>query len=241
MEKEDTKYLDICACIPNWLRQPIRKCVYCYENVVTFIKFCVMIPCAVNNHNTHLIPLVFHSACFDLWKEKLSGTIRGRLIDAYPNVQSNISNYSVKVMSERCLNRHVLTGIYCRHCHVGEQVRCHFYRCSKCRSVAYCSHECQKNDWADHKQECSKRPKQNTLELKFYNEDTGVLCDYMSKRDKEILQRSFTNLCNNLSCGRLLKQPIARTFIRTPCSCFKQEHTFPVAFCGISCQRKCLS
>lgn len=237
MEKEEESVIqsmNSCECIPKWL-QTIPGCFYCRTYTTPYTPFLVLVPCGIKKHKAHVIPLFFHPLCFDLWKEKISGTLRRRLIDIYTKVPSTIGIHTIKVMSDRCLSKHVLTNIQCKHCYVNEQVHCHFYRCSKCRSVAYCSHECQKKDWVDHKQDCFKRPKQNTLQF----ESTYVkACDCMSKRDKKILQRSFTNLCNNLSCTRLVKRPIVLHVIRILCSSSRQEHKVPVIFCGISCQRK---
>ncbi|KAF2092664.1 hypothetical protein NA57DRAFT_82032 [Rhizodiscina lignyota] len=40
-------------------------------------------------------------------------------------------------------------------------------RCAKCRSAWYCSRECQKNNWKEHKKVCGQRPK--TEPYQFYN------------------------------------------------------------------------
>merc|ERR1719401_989759 len=44
------------------------------------------------------------------------------------------------------------TGV-CRHCDKRAEYRA-LLDCSRCRSVHYCSAECQKADWKDHKEVC---------------------------------------------------------------------------------------
>jgi hypothetical protein len=43
----------------------------------------------------------------------------------------------------------------CDHCKTIQKVR----KCGSCKNVAYCSVECQKNDWASHKAVCSFKKK----------------------------------------------------------------------------------
>jgi hypothetical protein len=50
----------------------------------------------------------------------------------------------------------------CHFCAKSEvQVADRLKRCDRCRSVAYCSVECQRSDWKAHKKECAKPAKQS--------------------------------------------------------------------------------
>lgn len=46
-------------------------------------------------------------------------------------------------------------NLSCARCHVNEvQLQRRLLNCGGCRSVQYCSQECQRNDWSRHKQMC---------------------------------------------------------------------------------------
>ena len=44
----------------------------------------------------------------------------------------------------------------CGSCQTQEQFRGDFSLCSRCKKVAYCSKDCQKSHWKQHKKECAK-------------------------------------------------------------------------------------
>jgi hypothetical protein len=46
-------------------------------------------------------------------------------------------------------------AMFQRHCHTCMRVGCKLYRCQSCRVQRYCSNECQKKDWKDHKKVCT--------------------------------------------------------------------------------------
>ena len=43
-----------------------------------------------------------------------------------------------------------------KKCNVCQQEEGELLRCSRCKKVYYCGQECQKKDWAEHKQTCKK-------------------------------------------------------------------------------------
>ncbi|KDR77743.1 hypothetical protein GALMADRAFT_245853 [Galerina marginata CBS 339.88] len=60
-----------------------------------------------------------------------------------------------------------LVGTICYVCHrTGEEGR-EFQRCARCKSVSYCSRECQKKDWPAHKPLCSVVDVQRNFMLKW--------------------------------------------------------------------------
>lgn len=42
----------------------------------------------------------------------------------------------------------------CQTCHKSKSDSVKLYKCEMCKSIRYCSKECQKDDWARHKLEC---------------------------------------------------------------------------------------
>merc|ERR1712098_443921 len=63
------------------------------------------------------------------------------------------------------IKTHTLWGknralVSCANCRTSEKSEKQFQKCSRCRSVFYCSKACQKSDWPNHKQICKIR-KQN--------------------------------------------------------------------------------
>ncbi|KDR79723.1 hypothetical protein GALMADRAFT_223800 [Galerina marginata CBS 339.88] len=53
-----------------------------------------------------------------------------------------------------------VTGHGCKVCERHPTENQDYPRCAKCRIVVYCSRECQKKDWPDHKLSCSEADKQ---------------------------------------------------------------------------------
>ncbi|KAK9823562.1 hypothetical protein WJX72_003801 [[Myrmecia] bisecta] len=46
--------------------------------------------------------------------------------------------------------------VFCQNCYEGEKPGEQFARCSQCKTTFYCSRECQKADWRDHKKRCQE-------------------------------------------------------------------------------------
>ncbi len=57
----------------------------------------------------------------------------------------------------------IMASLSCARCHVSEDtIGQPLQRCAGCRSVYYCSRECQKNAWSDHKAQCRSSPANGT-------------------------------------------------------------------------------
>jgi len=46
-------------------------------------------------------------------------------------------------------------GLRCNRCYGRAPAKCKLLRCSRCRYFHYCSKSCQRNDWSQHKEECT--------------------------------------------------------------------------------------
>lgn len=46
---------------------------------------------------------------------------------------------------------------HCESCKINKSVHIRVYKCAECEQVHYCSRECQKNDWKQHKSKCFER------------------------------------------------------------------------------------
>ena len=62
--------------------------------------------------------------------------------------------------------------------------------CAKCRSTSYCSRDCQKADWKDHKKSCGKGPEASTTSN---NSDAGTAISPPKGLDEPIT-KPFTRL-----------------------------------------------
>jgi hypothetical protein len=72
----------------------------------------------------------------------------------------------------------------CSTCHSYERVS----QCQKCRTVSYCSHECQKLDWEEHKKFCLKNESKEKADqrrnycLSSIRENEKVVLEYLIKQ-----------------------------------------------------------
>ena len=191
-----------CNCLPQWLHGSY-DCKYCNEKIpVTEASFAttVTIPCGCSHTKVHFCTMLLHKTCVDLWQEKMKNTKRDRLITTVPlSCDMLAANLPlVAKLQLDCLREHKLTGIMCETCHVREQEQCKFAKCSKCRQVAYCCVDCQKDNWKTHKLSCKKPTSQKKLTLdEFEATDTTVMCKCMSYIAKEYTKRANTNRCSN--------------------------------------------
>jgi hypothetical protein len=49
-----------------------------------------------------------------------------------------------------------MTYLHCQHCQKIEPTEVIFQKCGRCKTVIYCSRDCQVADWSRHKKECKK-------------------------------------------------------------------------------------
>lgn len=65
-------------------------------------------------------------------------------------------------------------------CCVCKKVGKDFKKCSRCRSYEYCSLECQKIHWVEHKKECQSGPQVKSKEVSFYLQMYGEVLIYLA-------------------------------------------------------------
>lgn len=71
------------------------------------------------------------------------------------------------------------------------------FRCNGCKFIHYCSSNCQKSDWIDHKEECKMLQKVSPNKP---TESIRMLARIIQKKDKEIEKyKKFSNLISRMS------------------------------------------
>ncbi|KDR67403.1 hypothetical protein GALMADRAFT_258355 [Galerina marginata CBS 339.88] len=91
--------------------------------------------------------------------------MQSRQVDATPEEDDGLAAFSMNVRSmphETLPNRKKL----CHSCGRLPGEKEEFSKCARCRGVFYCSQECQKKDWADHKKCCKEPDKQRAFIVK---------------------------------------------------------------------------
>lgn len=96
--------------------------------------------------------------------------------------------------------------------HNGEFAKIHLMKCSICTAVYYCSIECQKIDWKEHKKNCAidKNIIKATLEMKSI---APKLCKESPSYDLSKLIKGFFLIVNNLDAEKIGEKEYDVSFI----------------------------
>ena len=135
---------------------------------------------------------------------------KNRKIRAKKNLRKGQVILSLEPLVCTVFSKH--QNLFCNYC-LKEASSC-LSACSKCRSIYYCSVECQKIDWSIHKLECScfeevkkksfKITNLFSLSLRFYNilverEDIRKNFELLYHPDKELLSKEKQKFYTDLS------------------------------------------
>src|SRR6218665_1278061 len=87
----------------------------------------------------------------------------------------NLQEIKVKDQNDAIADK---SGELCVYCRLENSK---MKKCTKCKSAAYCSRECQRADWKRHKTECQTQELPSTLPLMSRCNSCGVLGTEMKK------------------------------------------------------------
>lgn len=76
----------------------------------------------------------------------------------------------------------------CENCNKYFEDRSRLLKCKTCRSVTYCSKQCQKNHWEIHKKDCKENVDWNKLRYKTGSDESKHTCVNCFKHSKEKFQ-----------------------------------------------------
>ena len=157
---------------------------------------------------------------------------------------------------------------FCANCGVFETEGNKFKVCARCKAALYCSRECQRMAWKDHKKRCGWFPGMDMPEDFFERKSVPIVNPVLSalrdvrnagtvrppgdvcecvKRDEHLYRFAMkpgTYQCSSPFCMNLLDPAI---YVQTNCALFELEctivpgrkHVFgPVRYCSQRCFRK---
>jgi hypothetical protein len=149
---------------------------------------------------------------------------------------------------------------YCanRNCGIWEPKKTKFKVCGKCKCIRYCSQECQKEDWSNHKLLCKlnsgsateEEVEQATREGKLISWETKdadrsmkpkiEFCECYNEEDRMFYNAFYAEKCANGQCDKLASSssgiPLAAHM--TTCTLVKRMHIIPYWVCSSACARK---
>ena len=225
-----------CSCIPYWLKAT-RDCIKCK---LPFTKsdmlFCAsyLLPCRIKHGRVHAITVSFHEQCTSTF-----GGIRDKLVDRTPLTLDALTKMSPDVLQKltnKCFESHTPNGSFCRNCFVAEQKQAIFPVCSACRTVSYCSTECQNLDWKEHKLKCVDRSKK-----KYDGKETpltGKECPCLSKLALEYLKRQNQSMCSCPGCPYEVMSFDGIELFTEQCKHQTAMHTIQLSFCSVKCRKR---
>jgi len=142
-----------------------------------------------------------------------------------------------------------LTGQICATCGRKETIDIPLKQCSKCKQVRYCDKDCQSADWANHKSYCIEKEREmkeaNGPYMSRFKQKTPVYpknlapCPCFKGKEKDLLDRSTTEVCSNLSCNILLGGPMKFKAYHYLCPLgggITGHHMIPLGFCSSDCE-----
>ncbi len=166
-----------------------------------------------------------------------------------------LSEKSQKILASQAFDLYDNNNITCNNCSIWQPKAKKFQLCSQCRKIRYCSKECQKQDWKDHKLDCklyagiatpeevAEAKKKNKFVSNNKNPKTEKkpeYCDCYDNNDLLYYNAAIAKKCVNPDCERLYssRQVIDVFGHYTSCTKKKGFHVIPFWFCSSTCERK---
>lgn len=238
-----------CACLPDWAKQygkdgESQLCCYCHQSYdpgegrgcVTLVSPCSRIPGRV-----HFTTVLFHEKCAHAWKDAYDTGIQAELSECMPH-SLNVPRKTLEFGRDRCLAEHKPIMAFCAGCGVQAQERCRFRACSGCRTVRYCTEACQHAHWPQHKPMCKPATK-GPIERRPINESERCSC--FTPYETILFERSFTNLCSNAPCEKVVNGPVPLSMYTGECvrkdKPSRVPHIISTKYCSQKCQIACTS
>jgi len=116
---------------------------------------------------------------------------------ALPYLQ-NLLKLSSSLQTKSENNTNLESREFCRSCYK-EDLKTKLFQCSRCKQVSYCSKECQKADWPNHKRSCVSGTKRA---LKNAEASDQLIQDYAERHYVDIMVR-LVEECEKADGGSL--------------------------------------
>lgn len=233
----------LCSCIPKWIRESLADgtCDHCHERFCSsdevaagsFWYRCSRVPGRV-----HCMSTFWHTDCtlsfHKEWKEKG----RDNFVLYFPASPQNVSPDTLQALRERVLEKFKPAGSWCDNCHVSRFEGVPFYQCGSCRSVSYCSKECQKEGWGKHKEICYIKSTSDPDPFAGETKNSMLkACPCLSPAARFFKEHAGTDMCCNPGCGNCTIPPYPLHMYFATCTVTRGKmHKMLLNFCSVDCQ-----
>jgi hypothetical protein len=239
-----------CACTPKWMKGYLEDgkanaCCHChipYEPTEINMGGMVMFPCGHTPGRVHCTLLTCHQLCISAWRKEFDSGIKAQLCEFVPVIPDHAEGNDelLRLFRDKCLATHKPIMIICAGCGLQAQEHYRFKACSGCHNVRYCTVECQHAHWQQHKQSCEP-PSKGPVERDPVDETRRCMC--FTAHETTLFERSFSNLCSNAPCERIVKGPVQFSMFVTQCTAYDKAlpHMIATKYCSQKCQSACTS
>jgi hypothetical protein len=226
----------LCNCLPIWLKNILPedinnpKCAHCRQDTSKDSNFAQVLAYTCKNRpgKIHFFDIRFHKngICTHDFKT------REDLITRVPSMKS--------INTNAILKEHAQTGSSCGYCGTGEQVKCKFPVCSRCRQFRYCNEECRDADYANHKDFCKSKALAMAQVKDVMIETRPIIqkCECFNAEDSRIYQKHLDCQCSANRCYTNVAGPTHLAFYATECTIYGGMHMIPEQFCSDRCRKK---
>lgn len=248
-----------CPCTPKWVKElnlHENHCLICDNKlpikeptaVKTFVFHCLMKPSRI------------HSIAIRLCGSE-DKNCTSKFLTNYDNPKymsfvswipfSFLRNSEAHTFIEASLGK--MTGRYCKNCNNRETNKTpNLKTCSGCMKVSYCSKECQKENWRNHKIRCKAFQGKATQEeldqlnpskcdnLPTPNEKIKIpICACLDEKDLHRFQAANNGTCSAFPCNNEIVGTIEYRMYIVKCTLLKEAiHICPKHYCSQRCLKR---
>jgi hypothetical protein len=238
-----------CPCLPKWVHEYTKKaeqslCIGCDKEIpsnLPMMIITILMPCSSVHKRVHAHLFFFHNPlCLDQFLQK--SVVKGWADTFDIATYRTYAKTSDKLVDD-CLKNHKLDGTRCEACDQrGEENLPNFKVCEGCLMVRYCSVECSKNDWANHKSFCKDVRKYR--KSKHVQEEERLpktpACACFDETCVEMHRRQYTSECSNPGCTKEKVYPTNFEVRIIVCPIYNKPHIISVVYCSARCRKRAL-
>lgn len=220
-------------------------CVACKKQLELSISETFVYRCHQFPDNIIFVELNFcpNSYCITIFGQKMQDQQLDRFFDTYPNTYMGLKN-NRKGLADKYIKNHVRTGEFCMSCRLMEETNSSFKICSGCNYVRYCSKQCQKDHWKQHKHDCISKRKGGPSNHQIYSRErinclpNCIDCDCFNDYQKHIFKSMNTDKCSQIKCHNDVLRSLDIYKYSSKCLNEDYTHTFYPLFCSAKCRKK---